>query len=330
MATRTGTDQMVPNRDAPSGRPPGGTPPPPGRAHGARLAGGGPKVGRAWTPYASLLPAGALLALFSVFPLVWALAISVQPRGAGTNGTITGFTFENFRGVLTDARTLDSLRVTLTYALLATFLCIVFSILTALAIKTVQRGAGLYQAALLIPLTVAPPVVVILWRALFNRNTGAVNGVLTRLGIPEQGFYESTGQALYVLVAMAVWTNVGFWTLVYLASLNSISTEIFEAAELDGCGPVRKFFYVIFPLLRRTTLLAGVVLMSAGLVVFVPAQLLTQGGPGGATNFLMFMASQEVLRYGHPGTANALVALLLLIIALAVAIQFRLLRSKDA
>ncbi|TDE08479.1 carbohydrate ABC transporter permease [Jiangella asiatica] len=330
MAARTGTEQIVPDRDAVSGRLTGSTPPPPGRANRTSLAGGGPRVGRPWTPYAFLLPAGALLAMFSVFPLVWALAISVQPRGAGKNGTITGFTLENFSSVLTDSRTLDSLRVTVAYALLTTFLCIAFSILTALAIKTVRRGAGVYQAALLIPLTVAPPVVVILWRALFNRNTGAVNGILTRLGIPEQGFYESTGQALYVLVAMAVWTNVGFWTLVYLASLNSVSTEIFEAAELDGCGPIRKFFYVIFPLLRRTTLLAGVVLMSAGLVVFVPAQLLTQGGPGGATNFLMYMASQEVLRYGHPGTANALVALLLLIIATTVALQFRLLRSKDA
>jgi multiple sugar transport system permease protein len=93
---------------------------------------------------------------------------------------------------------------------------------------------------------------------------------------------------------------------------------------------VRKFFYVTLPLLKRTTLLASVVLSSAALVVFVPAQLLTQGGPGGATNFLMYVAAQDVLRFGRPGTANALVVLLLVIIAGAVAVQFRLIRSKDA
>jgi multiple sugar transport system permease protein len=129
---------------------------------------------------------------------------------------------------------------------------------------------------------------------------------------------------------MAVWSNVGFWTLVYLSALNQISSEVFEAADLDGCGPVRKLFYVTLPLLKRTTLLASVVLSSAALVVFVPAQLLTQGGPGGATNFLMYVAAQDVLRFGRPGTANALVVMLLIIIAAAVAIQFRLLRSKDA
>ena len=298
--------------------------------HGARLAGNGPRVTHGLAPYGFLAPAGLLLAMFSVFPFVWALVISVQPRGAANTGGIEGFTLANFADVLADPRTLASLRVTLVYAVLTTVLCIAFSILTALAIRTVRRGAGLYQAALLVPLTVAPPVVVILWRALFSRTSGAVNGVLAQLGIPAQGFYESTDQALYVLIAMAVWTNVGFWTLVYLSSLNAISTEVYEAAELDGCGPLRKFFYVIFPLLSRTTLLAGVVLMSAALVVFVPAQLLTQGGPGGATNFLMYMAAQEVLRFGRPGTANALVASLLIIIAIAVTVQFRLNRSKDA
>lgn len=301
-----------------------------GSKGGARLAGNGPKVGPSWMPYTFLLPAGALLAFFSISPFIWALLISVQPRGAANSGSIGGFTLDNFRYVLTDSRTLGSLRVTVTYAVLTTVLCIAFSIVTALSIRTVRRGAGFYQTALLIPLTVAPPVVVILWRALFNRTTGAINGILARVGVPPQGFYESTEQALYVLIAMAIWTNVGFWTLVYLSSLNAISSEIFEAAELDGCGPVRKFVYIIFPLVKRTTLLAGVVLMSAALVVFVPAQLLTQGGPGGATNFLMYMAAQDVLRYGRPGTANAVVALLLLIVAVAVAVQFRLLRSKDA
>jgi ABC-type sugar transport system permease subunit len=295
-----------------------------------RLAGGGPRVGNPATPYLFLLPAFALLALFSVLPFIWAFLISVQPRGAATTGAITGFTTENFHDVLTDPEVTHSLRVTLVYAALTTFLCIAFSLLTAMALKTVQRGAGVYQTALLIPLTLAPPVVIILWKAIFSRTSGAVNGVLTQVGIPAQGFYESTGQALYVLIAMAVWSNVGFWTLVYMSALSQISGEIFEASQLDGCGPIRRFFFVTLPLVKRTTLLASVVLSSAALVVFVPAQLLTQGGPGSATNFLMYVAAQDVLRYGHPGPANALVVLLLVVIAVAVLIQFRLLRSKDA
>lgn len=314
----------------PTHRPPERPPARRWLTRGARLSGGNVRAGSGLAPYGFLLPAAGLLALFSVLPFVWAFLISVQPGGVGSTADITGFTLDNFRSVLSDPSTLHSVRVTVVYAALTTFFCVLFSLLTAVALTTVRRGASLYQLVLLIPLTLAPPVVIILWRALFNSSSGAVNGVLVQLGLPAQGFYESTSQALYVLVAMAVWSNVGFWSLVYLSALKMISEEVFEAAAIDGCGPLRTFFSITLPLVKRTTLLASVVLSSAALVVFVPAQLLTQGGPGDATNFLMYTAAQDVLRFGSPGTANALVVLLLLIVALAVAIQFRMLRSDDA
>ena len=303
----------------------------PSRAKTAvRLSGNGPRVGNAAMPYLLLAPVGLFLCVFSLFPFVWALLISLQPAMRGSTASITGFTTANFADVLSDPRTYASIWTTLLYAVLSTFLCIVFSIATALAIKTVRRGSAVYQTFLLIPLTLAPPVVIILWRALFAPKTGAVNGVLERFGVSAQGFYESPNQALLVLVAMAVWTNVGFWTLLFLSALNTINSEVWEAAAIDGAGPLSTFFRITLPLLKRTVLLAGVVLMTAGLVVFIPAQLLTQGGPADATNFLMYMAAQDVLRYGQPGSANAIVVLILLLIALVAAIQFRLLRSDDA
>jgi ABC-type sugar transport system permease subunit len=281
-------------------------------------------------PYVLLAPAGLLIALFSSFPFLWAILIGFQPPRQASSGSITGFTFDNLVYVLTNPRTLNAIWVTLVYALLTTFLCIALSILTALALRTIRTGSGVYQLFLLIPLTIAPPVVVILWRALFQPSTGAVNGVLGMIGIPPQGFYESTGQALFVLVAMAVWINVGFWTLVFLAALGGISQEVWEAAEIDGAGPVRKLFDVTLPLLKRTILLASVVLMTAGLAVFIPAQLLTHGGPGDSTYFLMYMAAEEVLRYGRPGSANATVVLILALIAVAAIVLFRVFRSDDA
>ncbi|BDZ51450.1 hypothetical protein GCM10025867_36910 [Frondihabitans sucicola] len=105
---------------------------------------------------------------------------------------------------------------------------------------------------------------------------------------------------------------------------------MFEAAAIDGAGPFRTFWSITMPLMKRTLLLASVVLSTAGLVVFVPAQLLTQGGPGSATNFLMYQAAQDVLRYGQPGNANAIVVILLALIAVVAAVQFRLMRSDNA
>ena len=296
----------------------------------ARLSGGGARLRFPGVPYLLIFPVGLFLAAFTLLPFLWAVLISLQPPLEASSGQITTFTTANFVEIFTDPETLSSLLVTVLYSALTTVLIIGFSVASALALQAVRRGSGAYQLVLIIPLTLAPPVVVILWQALFDPSSGAVDGVLVRLGLPPQGFYESTRQALLVLVAMAVWSNAGFWTLVFLSSLRTFSTEVFEAAAIDGAGPIRTFVSITLPLLKRTLLLAGVVLSTAGLVVFIPAQLLTQGGPGDATNFLMYQAAQDVLRFGEPGSANAIVVLLLVLIALVAGVQFRLMRSEDA
>jgi multiple sugar transport system permease protein len=296
----------------------------------ARLSGNGPRLRRPALPYLLILPVGLFLAVFTLLPFVWAVLISLQPPLQASSGAITTISYANFRSIFTDPETINSLWVTFLYSAFTTLLIIVFSVGSALALKTVRRGSGVYQLVLIIPLTLAPPVVVILWQALFDPSSGAVDGLLLQLGLPRQGFYESTGQALAVLIGMAVWSNSGFWTLVFLSSLRTFSTEVFEAAAIDGAGPIRTFVSITFPLLGRTLLLASVVLSTAGLVVLVPAQLLTQGGPGNATNFMMYQAAQDVLRFGDPGSANAIVVVLLVLIAVVATVQFRLMRSEDA
>jgi multiple sugar transport system permease protein len=300
------------------------------KEHAARLSGNGTRIKHPGVPYFLILPVGLFLAAFTLLPFLWAVLISLQPPLLASSGAITTLTIENFREIFTDPATWNSLVVTVVYALSTAVLIIAFSVASALALQTVRRGSGLYQLVLIIPLTLAPPVVVILWQALFDPSSGAVDGVIVRLGLPRQGFYESTHQALLVLIAMAVWSNAGFWTLVFLSSLRTFSTEVFEAASIDGAGPIRTFISITLPLLRRTLLLASVVLTTAGLVVFIPAQLLTQGGPGDATDFLMYEAAQDILRFGQPGSANAIVVILLVLIAVVASVQFRLMRSEDA
>lgn len=297
---------------------------------GSRLSDNGPRIRFAGVPYLLLIPLGIFLTGFSLLPFIWALLISVQPPLQASSGAITAVTWANFQDILSDPVTYNAIKVTLIYAVLSTFFIIAFSIGTALALKAVRKGSNFYQLFLIIPLTLAPPVVIILWQALFDPSSGAVDGILQSIGIPRQGFYESSSQALGVLIAMAVWSNAGFWTLVFLSSLRTLSTEVFEAAEIDGAGPFRAFFSITLPLLKRTVLLASVVMTTAGMVVFIPAQLLTQGGPGDSTRFLMYLAAQNVLRFGDPGSANALVVVILVIVAIFATIQFRLLRSDDA
>ncbi|BDZ51449.1 hypothetical protein GCM10025867_36900 [Frondihabitans sucicola] len=174
------------------------------------LSENGPALRHGSVPYWLILPVGLFLAVFSLLPFVWAVLISLQPPLLASSGQITSFSLRNFENVLTDPATLKSLVVTIWYAFLSTVLIIAVSVATALALKAVRHGAGAYQLVLIIPLTLAPPVVVILWQALFDPSSGAVDGIFKQIGLPNQGFYESTHQALYVLVAMAVWSNAGF------------------------------------------------------------------------------------------------------------------------
>jgi multiple sugar transport system permease protein len=198
-----------------------------------------------------------------------------------------------------------------------------------MAISNVGRLASPFQSLLIIPICVAQPVVIIMFRAMLNPRTGIANGILTSIGLPPQGFYESDKQALWVLVYLALWSGTGFWTLVFSAALRNISKDIIEAAIIDGANAIRRFLSIILPLLKRTVLLAFVVLSIHHFVVFIPAHLLTHGGPNDSTRFLMYEAALRIMRFGHPGQANAIVVIILVMMFVVVGIQFRLLRSEN-
>lgn len=131
------------------------------------------------------------------------------------------------------------------------------------------------------------------------------------------------------IMLLASWVGIGYWMMFLIAGLEDIPPEYGEAADIDGAGPVRKFFGITLPLLRRQLLFVLVADTVANFVLFAPIQVLTQGGPGGTSNLLMYAVYQNDFTLSDPHTAAAELVCLLFLMLIIVGIQFRVLRSNE-
>ena len=275
--------------------------------------------------YLFLLPALAGLALFRVYPIVEALIGSLYNEVFTLQGPHTVFVgLGNFATLLRDPVFWTSLWVTLKLNVVINPMQVVLALLLALMVNRSTRTIKLYRVLVLVPIGVSLPVATILWRLMLDPNAGFVNALLAFVGLPQQPFYTSAGQALWSIILIANWKGVSYWMVFVLAGLQGVPGELLEAAAIDGAGPFQRFASVTLPLLRRPLLFVLVADTIINFVMFVPMYLLTGGGPSNATNVLMYQAYKAGFAFGDMGQALAMVSILLALILLVVAVQFRL------
>ncbi len=198
-----------------------------------------------------------------------------------------------------------------------------------MAVLFVQRIplVGLWRTLLFVPVTIPIVGSCIAWGAALNPE-GPVNGIITALGGSPQPFFTSPNQALACIIVIASWIGIGYWMLFLIAGLQAIPEELYDAAKVDRAGPVRTFFSITLPMLRRPLLFVLVADTVANFVLFVPVQLLTQGGPQSSTTLLMFDAWRTTYGYGSRNLGAAEVVILTAIMLVFVLLQFRLLREE--
>jgi ABC-type sugar transport system permease subunit len=153
--------------------------------------------------------------------------------------------------------------------------------------------------------------------------------MLESLGIGEQPLLTSSGQVIPSIILIASWVGIGYWMMFLIAGLQEIPRELQEAASLDGAGPVRRFRHVTLPLLRRPLLFVLVADTVANFVLFAPIQVLTRGGPEGASNLLMYDIYHNQFELSDPHSAAAELVILLALMLVIVGVQFRLLRTAE-
>jgi len=280
-----------------------------------------------WLPYALLAPQIAVTLVFFFLPASQAIYQSVLIQDAF--GANTEFVwFDNFKELFNDPLYLASFRVTAIFSLLVAGLGLAFSLVLAVFADRVIRGANAYKTLLIWPYAVAPAVAAALWMFLFNPTLGIVTYWLKQMGI-EWNHLLYDGQALLLVVLAAVWKQVSYNVLFFIAGLQSIPKSLIEAAAIDGAGPVKRFVTIVFPLLSPTTFFLLVVnIVYAFFDTFGIIDTATSGGPGQATEILVYKVYKDGFKgLDLGGSAAQSVILMIIVIALTV-VQFRYVERK--
>jgi sn-glycerol 3-phosphate transport system permease protein len=281
----------------------------------------------AWLPYALVAPQIAITIVFFFWPAAQAIWYSFQLQDAfGLQTEFVGL--RNFSDLFGDSRYLDSFRVTAVFSFLVAVFGLAISLLLAAMADRVARGALAYKTLLIWPYAVAPAVAGVLWAFLFAPSIGICSYVLKRMGI-DWNWMIRGDQAMLLVVIAAVWKQISYNFLFFLAGLQSIPKSLIEAAAIDGASPMRRFWTIVFPLLSPTTFFLLVVnIVYAFFDTFGVIDATTQGGPAGATQILVYKVYYDGVKAADLGSSSAQSAVLMLIVVALTVIQFRFVEKK--
>lgn len=249
-------------------------------------------------------------------------------RSGGLLGPTTSVGFQNYTQFPQMVDATSAVKNTLWFAVMSVPLTLVLALLLALLLARVSRGASIYRFFIYFPVLVPGVVAGLIWLFLTNPEFGLLNNILRGVGAkPVTWLGAST--ALPTLAAVDVWRNAGYWAIFFVAALIGLPQELFQAASLDGAGPLARFWFLTLPMLRRILLFAIVVSTIWGLQVFDTALIMTAGGPGTATTTIVYRVWQYVFAYDDKiGLAAALSAMLVVAILVLTLVQMRALRGQ--
>ncbi len=280
-----------------------------------------------WLPYALVLPQIAITLVFFFWPAAETLYYSVLLQDAFAS-KVQFVWLDNFVTLFQDPHYLSSFEVTALFSAVVAFSGLALSLLLAVFADRVLRGASVYKTLLIWPYAVAPAVAGVLWLFLLSPSIGVLTYTLRGLGI-DWNYYVNGGQAMLLICVAAVWKQISYNFLFFLAGLQAIPTSLIEAAAIDGAGPVRRFWTIVFPLLSPTAFFLLVVnIVYAFFDTFAIVDSTTQGGPGQATQILVYKIYQDgVQAMDFGGSASQSVILMIVVTVLTVA-QFRWVERK--
>jgi multiple sugar transport system permease protein len=271
------------------------------------------------TGWAFVSPAVVLIAVFGLVPVVWSLLLSFQQTDLTSAGTWSGAA--NYTKMVHDPVFWQAARQTLLYCVLFVPITMVLAVPIAVLLNQKVRGMTFYRMAVFAPLVTSTVATGVIFSWLYNPQIGLINAGLDKLGLPQQGFFQSTGEALPAVVGMTVWGWLGFAVIIYLSALQNVPRELMEAAALDGAGRVRAFFKVELPLLAPASSFLLVWLTINALQLFDEVYVTTKGGPLHASTVLVYYLYQQAFVNFDGGYAAAIGVALFVVILIVTVVQ---------
>ncbi|MES5818160.1 sugar ABC transporter permease [Streptomyces sp. RG80] len=277
--------------------------------------------------HAFLLGGLLCFALFSWYPALRAIVIAFQKYTPGSSPEWVGT--DNFSRVWHDPEFTAAWRNTLTFTALALLLGFAIPFVLALVLNELRHAKAFFRVVVYLPVMIPPVVSALLWKWFYDPGAGLANEALRFLHLPTSNWSNGADTALISLVIVATWANLGGTVLIYLAALQSIPGELYEAAELDGAGLLQRIRHVTIPQTRFVILMLMLLQIIATMQVFTEPFVITGGGPENATVTVLYLIYKYAFLYNDFGGACALSVMLLVLLGAFSAVYLRLTRSQE-
>lgn len=278
-------------------------------------------------PYLLLAPQLLITLVFFFWPAGQAIWQSFFIESTfGGDAQFVGF--ENYVALFNDSEYYQSFSITLIFSSLVASIGLVVALILALMANRVVKFATSYKTLIIWPYAVAPAVVGVLWVFMFSPSIGTLAVYLSQLGISWNP-QLNTADAMILVVMASIWKQISYNFLFFLAGLQAIPRSLIEAAAIDGAGPWKRFWSIVFPLLSPTTFFLFVInMVYAFFDTFAIIDVTTQGGPGSSTNTLVYNVYKTAFRSFDYGSSGAQSVLLLIIVIMLTVLQFRYIDRK--
>jgi multiple sugar transport system permease protein len=298
--------------------------PPKGIRHTAR------RMRREWSAYVFLAPGVFVFSIFSLFALAFIFYLTFHEwQIIAPEKPFVGL--QNYRDLLHDERFRQSVFNTVYYTGAMVPLQMLVGLGIALLLNTGLRGRTLLRTMYYLPCVTPFVVSAIVWKWFYNGDFGIFNFYLLKTGLIDKplGFLSDENLAMPSVILMSVWSQVGFAMIVYLAGLQAIPEELYEAARVDGAGPIARLRHITIPMLRPTTVFLAVIGIIFAMQQFVQLFVMTRGGPVHRTTTMLFYIYESAFNFYEMGYAATLAFALFLLLLVFTVFQLRIYRRQD-
>ncbi|GAB3573257.1 sugar ABC transporter permease [Spirosoma luteolum] len=278
-------------------------------------------------PYLLVSPYLLHVLVFVAFPVVFSVVLTFHSWNIIAPMQYVGLA--NYRHLLHDRLFWTAIGNTLRFLLVHIPLQIGVALGLAELLNRTVRGAAFFRAAFFLPVIVSGVVVTILWQQLLGYNAGLLNRLLTAISLPRVPWLDDPDLAMYAIALMATWKNVGLYVILFLVGLQSVPTQYYEAADMEGATSWQKFRYITLPIINPTLFTVVVLSTISGFSLFIEPYIMTEGGPLNSTLSAVMYIYKQAFQYYHMGYSATLGFCFALIILFVVIIQKRFVEQEE-
>ena len=286
--------------------------------------------------YSFLAPNFIGFAVFTLVPVLFSIFLSFVSWKGGAFDTIQWVGLENYDTIFKTAKVAEkgigyffnkvdlgiTLKNTLFYTVITVPLTLIFAIALAWFLNKAVKGAVAFRTILFFPYVASMVAICVCWNFMLMKN-GPVNQFINALGIPfNKSWTADSSMAIWAIILVSVWRNMGYYMIIYLAALQGVPVELYEAATIDGAGRWKQFKHVTLPQLRPTTFFASIMMIISCFKIYDVVAIMTDGGPGRSTKMLVTYIYAEAFNNFNFGIASAIAMILLILVLTITIIQF--------